>query len=98
MDAVTYPDASVIDFMAKNVVPLRVAFDHKPLSVDFSVKWTPTLVTLDTDGKEHHRTLGFLGPAELIPSLLLGIGKTYFDNGDFEKALKYFTELLSRYP
>ena len=98
MDAVTYPDASVIDFIAKNVMPLRVAFDHKPLSADFNVKLTPTLITLDTDCKEHHRTLCFLGPEELIPSLLLGIGKTHFDNGEFDKALKYFEELLGRYP
>ncbi len=98
MDAVTYPEASVIDFMEKNVVPLRVAFDHKPLSSDFNVKWTPTLVTLDTDGKEHHRTVGFLAPGELIPSLLLGTGKAYFDNGQFDKALKFFEEVISRYP
>ncbi len=98
MDAVTYPDPTVIDFVAKSVVPLRVAFNHKPLSVDFNVKWTPTLVTLDPNGKEHHRTVGFLAPEELIPSLLLGMGKTHFENGEFEQALARFEELLSRFP
>jgi len=69
MAAVTYPDAKVISFVSENMVPIQVLFDAKPLSVDFNVKWTPTLITLDTEGKEHHRTVGFLSPDELIPSL-----------------------------
>ena len=77
MDAVTYPDSGVISFISDNLIPLRVASDAKPLSDDFNVKWTPTLITLSPDGKEHHRTLGFLEPKDLIASLLLGKGK-YF--------------------
>jgi len=98
MDAVTYPDEAVIKFVGARVIPLRVAFDHKPLSEDFNVKWTPTLVTLDTDGKEHHRTVGFLHPEELIASLLLGIGKTHFERGEFAKAIAAFETLLAEYP
>lgn len=80
MAAVRYPDARVIDFVHQNMTPLRVRFDAKPISTDFNVEWIPTHVTLDPQGKEHHRTVGFLAPDELIPSLLLGIGKSYFDS------------------
>lgn len=98
MDAVTYPDAKVIRFITENMIPLRIAFDAQPLSTDFNIKWTPALVTLDPDGKEHHRTVGFLAPEELIPSLLLGMGKSYFETDRFDEALGSLEKLLGEYP
>lgn len=98
MDAVTYPDEKVADFVQNGLIPLRVPFDHKPLAADFNIKWTPTLITLDRDGKEHHRTVGFLGPDELIPSLLLGIGKSHFENERFDEAIAAFEKILKEYP
>ncbi len=95
MDAVTYPDPKVVDFVSQNMIPLQVLFDDRPLSADFNVKWTPTLVTLDTDGIEHHRTVGFLSPEELIPSLLLGIAKSYFETDRFAEALENLERLLA---
>jgi len=98
MDAVTYPDAKVISFMQKNVIPLRVNFDAQPLATDFNVKWTPTIVILGNQGEEHHRTVGFFSPEGLIPSLLLGIAKVHFETEQFDKALTNLEKLLSDYP
>ena len=98
MDAVTYPDAKVIRFISEKMIPLRVPFDAQPLSADFNIKWTPSLITLDTEGKEHHRTLGFLAPEELIPSLSLGIAKSYFEADRFDEALAGLDQLLGEYP
>lgn len=98
MGAVTYPDHEVINFVSENMIPLQVLSDIQPLSTDFNVKWTPTLVTLDTDGKEHHRTVGFLSPEELIPSLLLGMGKSYFETDRFGEAITNLERLLEKYP
>ena len=98
MDAVTYPDDKVISFINENMIPLRVPFDTQPFSTDFNIKWTPSLTTLDPDGKEHHRTVGFLAPQELIPSLLLGIGKSYFETDRFDEALASLDKLLGEYP
>jgi tetratricopeptide (TPR) repeat protein len=98
MDAVTYPNAKVVSFLQNEIIPVRVPFNHKPLSVDFNVKWTPTLVTLDSDGKEHHRTVGFLSPAEIIPSLLLGMGKAYFDRSRYVEAIANFDKILAGFP
>ena len=94
MGAVTFPEPKVVEYMSKNVVAVRVAHDHKPLAEQFQVKWTPTLVTLDHAGKEHHRTVGFLGPEELIPSLMLGAAKIHFDFEDFAGALTHIEEIL----
>lgn len=97
MDAVTYPDERVVEFVQKNLIPLRVAFDSQPLATQFNLKWTPTLITLDPDGKEHQRTVGFLPPEELIPSLLLGIAKSYFNRERFGEALSTLDKIVTDY-
>jgi len=98
MDAVTYPTKNVIDFIEGDLVPLRVRFDAKPLADEFNVKWTPTLIVLDPKGKEHHRTVGFLPPEELIPSLMIGMAKGHFDQERFSEAISLLGKLLAEYP
>lgn len=97
MDAVTYPDSRVKKFIEETMIPLRIQY-NEPLATDFNVKWTPTILTLDSEGKEHHRTVGFFEPEELIPSLLLGITKVYFDADQFDDALVHLNKLLTDYP
>ena len=98
MDAVSYPDEKVSNFIIDKVVPLRIPFDAQPLSTDFRVLWTPTLVTLDLYGKEHYRTVGFLPPEELVPSLILGMAKVDFASRQFNDALINLNMLLAGYP
>ena len=98
MDTVTYPQQSVVAFIEHNFVPLRVGSDTQPLASDFAVTWTPTLVILDPQGKEHHRTVGFFDAEALIPSLLLGLGKVEYDSNKFKEALGYLEKLLAEYP
>ncbi|MHB1014515.1 MAG: hypothetical protein ACYC2W_04435 [Desulfurivibrionaceae bacterium] len=97
MDTVTYPESKVVRFIEENFIPLRVSFDSKPHSEKFNVKWTPTLITLSPEAQEHHRTVGFLGPEELIPSLLLGLGKYHFENDRFDEALGRLEQLVDGY-
>src|SRR3972149_1205178 len=78
MGAVTYPQVEVVEFVEQTLIPLQVTSDA-PLAKDFNLQWTPTLIVLDLEGKEHHRAIGFLPPEELIPMLLAGIGKCDFD-------------------
>ena len=98
MDAVTYPNKAVIEFINSNMIAVRARHDQKPLAENFKVKWTPALVTLDVDGTERHRTVGFLPPEELIPSLMLGIGKAHLERGEFPQAIPRFENLFSQYP
>ena len=94
MDAVTYPQKPVEEFILENMIPVRLPHNG-PESKDFKVTWTPTLVTLDWNGQEHHRTVGFLPAEELIASLLLATGKVYCDIDQFEKASGPLEKLLS---
>ena len=98
MGAVTYPNSDVIRFLNDHFVPLQVPFDAQPLAADFNIKWTPTLLTLGQDGREHHRTVGFLSPEELIASLLLGMGKYHFDHDRFREALAALATIVADYP
>jgi hypothetical protein len=98
MDTVTYPNAKVIDFFGKYLAPVRVLISSAPLPQQFKVKWTPTFVILDSQGEEHHRSVGFLPPEELIPSLTLGMAKTWFDHEQFSEALSHLDRLISGYP
>ncbi len=98
MDAVTYPDEKVIEFIENNLIPLRIPFDSQPLANQFNLKWTPTLIIIDSEGKEHERIVGFLPPEEIIPFLLLGIAKSYFDHGEFNKALELIEKIITQFP
>ncbi len=97
METVTFPQEEVVRFMSDNVIPLRLPHDHKPLAENFNVKWTPTLILLDKNGKEHHRTVGFLPPEELMASVLLGIGKMFFDVGKYQEAIQVLDKVVDQY-
>ena len=96
MDTVTYPNEKVISFITEKVIPLQVPSDQQ-LAADFNVKWTPSLLILDQDGNEHHRTVGFMGAEELIPSILLGIGNAHFNKNEFAEALECYGAILADY-
>ncbi len=98
MGAVTYPKENVVEFIQKNFIPVQVLFNVQPLASNFQIKWTPSILTLDSDGKEHHRTVGFLSPEELIPSLQLGIAKIEFDQDRYQEALSGLEKVLADYP
>jgi len=98
MDAVSYPQPSVIDFISKHLVPLQIAADNKELGSRYGAKWTPLLLLLDASGKEHYRTLGFFAPEELIPSLLLGMAKASFDRAERPAAIQHCERILQEFP
>lgn len=98
MDAVTYPDPKVIASVEHHLEPVKVPILSQPLPQQFKVKWTPTLVLVDAEGEEHHRTVGFLPPDQLIPSLMLGLANAHFDHERFGEALSSLDGPLKEYP
>ena len=98
MDAVAYPDTAVIRFISDNLVPLRIPADDPELGKRFGIRWTPSLLILDRQGNEQYRTLGLYPPDDLIPSLLLGMGKARFNQPDRPAACKCFDRIITDYP
>lgn len=98
MDATTFPDPAVENFITDRMVPLHAQAGTSTLAADFRVVWTPTLLVLDFYGREHQRTVGFIPPEEMVPYLLLGIGKTALDRGQHNEAVLQLNTLLNGYP
>lgn len=97
MDAVTYPDEKVANYLSDSFVTLRMASDSSYAN-DFNVKWTPSLFVLDQFGKSHQSTVGFYPPEELIPALELGLAKVDLDLECLEECQNHLNRLLSNHP
>jgi tetratricopeptide (TPR) repeat protein len=98
MGAVTYPDTKVVEFIKEALIPLKVLSDSEPLATDFTLRWTPALIVLDTNSKEYSRTIGFIPPEEFISTILLGMTKTYFDLRQFDQAIECLEKIINNYP
>ena len=42
--------------------------------------------------------MGYIPPDEMVPQMILGIGKTGFSNDQFNEAVLQFSTLLKQYP
>jgi tetratricopeptide (TPR) repeat protein len=83
----------------KGFMPLQVDFNkNKALVKRYKMKWTPTIVILDSDGDEHYRSIGFLSTEDFVGQIILGRGIVEFDSDNFEQAIQCFQEIMVRYP
>ena len=98
MGTVTYPNAGVAKFVDLNFVPVQVEVSNKELMGKYNVSWTPTILVLDADGKEHYRSVGFLQPDVFIATFELGRARYYLDQEQFAEARALLEELIERCP
>jgi len=99
MDTVTYPDPSTVEFVNRFMIPFRANTQALAnLSGNYAIQYTPTVLTVDGEGKEHHRTVGFMEPKEFIPSLMFGVAKANFGNSLGKRAIAMLDVLLLEYP
>ncbi len=94
MDAVTYPEKKVVDFIDTYLIPLRLTLGQESLQDKYQTFWTPTTVILDRDGNELQREIGFFEPQELIAVLHLGLAKVHLDAGEHDTAEVHLKKLL----
>lgn len=98
MDAVTYPDDRVREVLARHTVGVRLnVLQERELARRFRAYWTPTFLCVDADGRELHRWMGYAPPEEFAAQVLLGVGLSYFQNGQMDRALECFGEILQRH-
>jgi thioredoxin-related protein len=97
MESATFNDLAVQNFLTDRMIAMQ-ATATSTLAADFRVVWTPTVIVLDFYGREHQRTVGFMPPEELVASLLLGVGKSALDNGQYNEAVLQLNTLLNGYP
>lgn len=96
MGAVTYPNESVAKFVDYNFTPVQIQVSNTALMQQYGVSWTPTILVLDGDGKEHYRTVGFLAPEEFIAAYRVGKGRYHLDLEQYVEAIAMFEEAISQ--
>ena len=98
MDTVTYPTESVEAFINQKLVPWRIAYrEEKGLRERFGVNWTPTILFLDTLGRELYRVIGYLPPETFEVHLHLGKAHAAFGGGRYLEAKEYFDAVLDKF-
>jgi uncharacterized protein HemY len=98
-----YPQDRVARFIEENFIPVRLhvreqAEDFKRVGEQYAALWTPTLLELDPDGKEHHRVEGFLEADDLLAQLKLGLGKIAFHEKRWRDAEPLFEDVVDQHP
>ena len=91
-----YPDPKIAPFITDTFIPARAHVKENPQALgQFGVEWTPTVVILDSDGKERHRIEGFLPADDFLAQLKLGLAHAARSRGDFADADHRYRELSS---
>ncbi len=98
MGAVTYPDERVAKFLSLNFVPVQLQSSNTAMMQKFAVSWTPTLIVLDADGREHFRAVGFFTPEDMIATFLTAKGRWALGTEQLADARAIFEEVISCYP
>lgn len=98
MGAVTYPDERVAKFISLNFVPVQVQTTNQGMMQRFSVSWTPTLLVLDADAREHYRAVGFFTPEDMIATFMTAKGSWALGTDQLPEARAIFEEVISCYP
>ncbi len=99
MDAVTYPNDSVVAAIEAGFVPFKINMlerhpDFKEASAGARVMWGPTLVVADARGNEVRRWVGWLPPASFVAELAFCRALADFTHGKFPEALAGFDAIV----
>ncbi len=99
MDAVTYPDESVIATINDNFVPFKLNMlerhpDYKDACAGGRVMWGPTLIIADARGSEIRRWVGWLPPNSFVAELGFCSALAQFNRGKFAEALGGFAAIV----
>jgi TolA-binding protein len=94
-----YPEPRVEELIRENFVPVRIQVRENPQAMEqFNVQWTPTVLLLGPDGKEHHRIEGFLEVDEFAAQLTLGLGHIARATKQWDRAIELYDQILERFP
>ena len=64
----------------------------------FEVQWTPTILILDSGGKERHRIEGFLPTEDFLAQIKLGAAHVAFAESRFADSEKLYREIVEGLP
>lgn len=100
MDAVTYPQTSVVETITKYTIPVQ--FDNSKSENNQALQrihhiWTPDVRIMDHNGYEMYRWEGFAPPSEYIARLECGIALAYLRSKRYDNAEEIYVDVLKRF-
>jgi hypothetical protein len=101
MNAGPYSDEKVQKFIEEEFIPLKSQcfFDKRTeLMKKFDIKWTPTLLIHDSEGKEHYRFVGFVPFDDFLAHLKFGKGMIFFNHYRYDEAIAKFKTVIEQHP
>ena len=72
--------------------------ENRPPFKRFLVQWTPTILLLDSAGREHFRFEGYLPAASFLAQLDFGLGRAAFHGKRWDEATGFFNAAAARDP
>jgi thioredoxin-like negative regulator of GroEL len=89
----------VTTFIVNNFIPVRLHVKKHPEAMGrFGVNWTPTILIVDSEGKELYRIEGFLPTEDFFGQLQLGFGHAQFKKGNYADAERQFRDVVENLP
>jgi hypothetical protein len=101
MNAGPYSDEKVQKFIEEEFIPLKSQcfWDKRTeLMKKFDIKWTPTLLIHDSEGKEHYRFVGYIPIDDFLAHLKFGKGKVFFNHYRYDQAIAQFKTVIEQHP
>jgi len=91
----SYNDLKTSDFIHKNFVPVKIHLKERPAWFHrFDAVWTPTVLLLDSDGRERVRLEGYLPNADFLAALQAGLGRIAFVHKQYADAERWYGDVV----
>ena len=85
------------DFINRNFLPVTINIKQSPANFHrFDVLWTPTVVVLDSAGKERFRTEGYLPREEFVAQLEMGLARIAFVHKQWGEAEDRYRTIVEK--
>ena len=86
------------DFIGRNFIPVKAHIKEHPAWFHrFEAVWTPTVLLLDSAGKERVRLEGYLPRRDFIAALENGLGRIAFVQKKYSDAERWYDDVVRNY-
>lgn len=98
MDAESYEDQKAAEFIHDNFLPVKAHIKEHPAWFHrFDVVWTPTVLLLDSDGRERVRLEGYLLNNDFNAALKIGLGRIAFVQKKYADAERWYGDVVANF-
>ena len=87
-----------MDFIEQNFLPVKAHIKEHPAWFHrFDAVWTPTVLLLDSEGKERVRLEGYLPNNDFVAALESGLGRIAFVHKKYADAERWYGDVVTRF-